>query len=153
MNHEQSSLLCCFPGNSLIFKKNINLICFQPLHYIGVPLPQHHLTMGKGNTLVERTKSESVRVRHDSLNDIRDMETLMAEFGGEIQVPIIKGDVDALPSAVKAFVAENVRLCRPKGVYICDGSEDEAEEITEKMVNRGLLTKLDKYDNWWVYKH
>ena len=105
--------------------------------------------MGKGSNLVENMMTkESQRARHDSLNDMRDMETLMEELGGEIQVPIIKGDADALPSAVKKFIAENVRLCRPKGVYICDGSEEEAEEITDKMVNRGLLTKLDKYDNW-----
>jgi len=77
-----------------------------------------------------------------------DIESIMQEFGGEIQVPVIKGDPDQLPSHVRGFIAENVRLCRPKGIYICDGSEEEAEEISEKMVNRGLLTKLDKLDNW-----
>jgi phosphoenolpyruvate carboxykinase (GTP) len=32
-------------------------------------------------------------------------------------------------------------------VYICDGSQEEAEELTEKLVKRGMLTKLDKMDN------
>ena len=44
-----------------------------------------------------------------------------------------------------------VRLCRPKGIYLCDGSQEEADEITEKMVARGMLTKLEKYENWWDY--
>ena len=41
-----------------------------------------------------------------------------------------------------------VALCKPNGIYICDGSDAEGEEIKEKMVARGMLTKLDKYDNW-----
>jgi phosphoenolpyruvate carboxykinase (GTP) len=92
------------------------------------------------------------RNRHDSLADLsgRDMDDFMEEMGDEISVPVIKGDWEALSSRVRRYIAENVRLCRPKGVYICDGSEEEAEEITEKMVNRGLLTKLDKYENCYL---
>eukprot|EP00914_Ancora_sagittata_P008534 GHVO01016638.1.p1 GENE.GHVO01016638.1~~GHVO01016638.1.p1 ORF type:complete len:106 (+),score=23.66 GHVO01016638.1:107-424(+) len=97
-------------------------------------------------------KMESVnnmRNRHDSLADLtsREMEGFMEEMGDEISVPVLNGDWDALPANVRKYIAENVQLCRPKGVFICDGSDEEAEEITEKMVNRGLLTKLDKYEN------
>ena len=95
------------------------------------------------------SNTTDLRKRHDSLGDLtRDLADFMEEMGDEISVPVIKGDWEALPSQIRRFIAENVRLCRPKGVYICDGSEEEAEEITEKMVNRGLLTKLDKYENW-----
>ena len=41
-----------------------------------------------------------------------------------------------------------VALCCPRGVYICDGSDGEAAELKEKMVARGLLTKLTGMDNW-----
>ncbi|ELU15842.1 hypothetical protein CAPTEDRAFT_151312 [Capitella teleta] len=94
----------------------------------------------------------NMRNRHDSLADLtsRDMEDFMEEMGGEISVPVLNGDWDALPANVRKYIAENVRLCRPKGVFICDGSDEEAEEITEKMVNRGLLTKLDKYENCYL---
>jgi phosphoenolpyruvate carboxykinase (GTP) len=78
------------------------------------------------------------------------MADFMEEMGDEIAVPVLKGDWEALPSRVRRYIAENVRLLRPKGVYICDGSQEEAEEITEKMVNRGLLTKLDKYENCYL---
>ena len=70
------------------------------------------------------------------------------DFFDQVGVPVIKGDLDDIPRRVKNFIAENVQLCRPKGIYLCDGSQEEAEEITEKMVERGLLTKLDKLDNW-----
>ena len=41
-----------------------------------------------------------------------------------------------------------VALCKPRGIYICDGSEEEAQEITDKLVMRGNLQKLHKMDNW-----
>ena len=94
----------------------------------------------------------NMRNRHDSLADLtsREMEGFMEEMGDEISVPVLNGDWDALPANVRKYIAENVQLCRPKGVFICDGSDEEAEEITEKMVNRGLLTKLDKYENCYL---
>ncbi len=46
-----------------------------------------------------------------------------------------------------------VDLCKPKGIYICDGSEEEATELKEKMVDRGMLIKCDKMDNWWASRH
>jgi len=35
-------------------------------------------------------------------------------------------------------------------VYICDGSEEEAQELTDKLVDRGMLVKLDKMDNCYL---
>ena len=82
------------------------------------------------------------------MTDMTYAQELTVRFPGEVDIPLIKGDPSVLPVDVQAFIADNVRLCRPKGVYLCDGSEQEAEEITEKMVERGMLFKLDKYENW-----
>ena len=38
---------------------------------------------------------------------------------------------------------------KPRGVYICDGTQLEAEEILHKLEERGLLHKLTKYENWY----
>ena len=80
-------------------------------------------------------------------------------------VPIVKGDLQGLPPKVRSWVAQMVRkalerilssifslalevqLCTPRGVYICDGSDAEAEMVTEKLIERGTLTKLTKYEN------
>lgn len=67
-----------------------------------------------------------------------------------IEVQIVKGDFNALPIKVQTFIGENVKLCSPNGIYLCDGSEEEAEEMTEKLVNSGMLTKLDKLDNCYL---
>lgn len=36
----------------------------------------------------------------------------------------------------------------PRGIYICDGSEDEAHVIINKLMERGTLEKLEKLENW-----
>lgn len=62
-------------------------------------------------------------------------------------IPIAKGDFHELPAAVQRFVAEKVELMRPRGIYICDGSQHEADEIVHKLVERGMLTPLKKLEN------
>jgi phosphoenolpyruvate carboxykinase (GTP) len=43
-----------------------------------------------------------------------------------------------------------IQLCTPRAVYICDGSEDEAEAVINKLVELGTLTKLTKYENCYI---
>lgn len=92
------------------------------------------------------------RLRHDSFMgvDISSVAEIDMPRQGHISIPVVKGDFNALPASVQAFIAEHVNLCRPNGIYLCDGSEEEAEEMTEKLVNRGMLTKLDKMDNCYL---
>jgi len=49
-----------------------------------------------------------------------------------------------------AVVIVQVNLLCPTGVYICDGSDEEAQELTDKLVDRGMLVKLDKMDNCYL---
>lgn len=62
-------------------------------------------------------------------------------------IPILKGDFHLLPFKVQRFIAEKVELCRPSGIFICDGSEHEAEEIIHKLIETGMLTPLAAYEN------
>lgn len=65
-------------------------------------------------------------------------------------VPIAKGDFHYLPKQVQDFVTQWVDVCQPRGVYICDGSIEEAQEITTKLMERGTLHKLTKYENTYI---
>lgn len=65
-------------------------------------------------------------------------------------VPIVKGDLQGLPTQVGKWVAQMVQLCAPRGVYICDGSDEEADMVTLKLLERGTLTKLTKYENNYI---
>ena len=56
--------------------------------------------------------------------------------------------VEALSSTVRKFVEENARVCQPKNIYVCDGSEEESQKMMGELVDQGRLRKLTKYDNW-----
>lgn len=62
-----------------------------------------------------------------------------------------QGDFHALPRKVQQFVAEKADLMRPRGIYICDGSQHEADEIIHKLVERGMLSSLPKYINKFIF--
>jgi phosphoenolpyruvate carboxykinase (GTP) len=38
----------------------------------------------------------------------------------------------------------------PRGIYICDGTEEEAHEVIQKLLERGTLEKLEKHENWYL---
>jgi phosphoenolpyruvate carboxykinase (GTP) len=62
-------------------------------------------------------------------------------------MPIAKGDFHLLPIKVQRWVAKCAEMMRPRGIYICDGSQQEADEITHKLIERGMLSPLKKYEN------
>lgn len=103
--------------------------------------------MGKGGVAIRTS-----RTRRNSLTDGTTKTYIQVirvpSPTGSFAVPIVKGDFSGLPLATKIFIAEHASMCKPKAIYICDGSVEEAEELTEKLVNRGTLQKLDKMDNW-----
>ena len=106
------------------------------------------------NPLMEnKTARVSKRRRCDSMGTeslVEEIDDVTLPGLGIVHVPVVKGDFNALPLKVQEFIAEHVKLCRPKGIYLCDGSEEEAEELTEKLLNRGTLVKLDKMDNCYL---
>ncbi|VDL70014.1 unnamed protein product [Nippostrongylus brasiliensis] len=62
-------------------------------------------------------------------------------------IPIFKGDFSALAPKVQRFIAEKAELMNPAGIYICDGSQKEYDDIVDKLVERGVLTPLRAYEN------
>jgi len=69
---------------------------------------------------------------------------------GTVHVPIVKGAFKKLPQKIKEFIAEYYHIMQPKGVYLCDGSDEERAEITEKLLDRGLLLELPKLENCYA---
>ena len=61
---------------------------------------------------------------------------------------VIYGDVNKLPSKVQNYLEENVKLCQPDAVHICDGTEKENDLLMYILQKEGILKKLPKYDNW-----
>jgi len=65
-------------------------------------------------------------------------------------VPITKGDFNRLPRKVQKFVAFYCDYMTPRGIYICDGGEEEAHEIIQKLMERGTLERLEKHENCYI---
>ncbi|KHJ92461.1 phosphoenolpyruvate carboxykinase [Oesophagostomum dentatum] len=67
-----------------------------------------------------------------------------------IDVLFFQGDFHLLPPKVQKFIAEKTELMRPRGIYICDGSQHEADEIINKLIERGMLSPLKAYENNYI---
>ncbi|XGW24077.1 hypothetical protein V3C99_005913 [Haemonchus contortus] len=99
------------------------------------------------------TSFKSTGAANASLRQISDdafyvvNEVVMKRLG---HVPIHKGDFHLLPPKVQRFVAEKAELMRPRGIYICDGSQHEADEIIDKLIERGMLSPLKAYENNYI---
>lgn len=51
---------------------------------------------------------------------------------------------------VKKFVEENVELCNPENIHICDGSEQENIHLLNLLQKQNTIIPLKKYENWYV---
>ncbi|KAL4234345.1 hypothetical protein ACF0H5_005995 [Mactra antiquata] len=65
-------------------------------------------------------------------------------------VPVAKGDFGRLPLKAQKFIAKWIQVCNPRALYICDGSQDEANEVIHKLEERGTLHRLKKYENNFI---
>ena len=63
---------------------------------------------------------------------------------------VVRGNFESLPAKVQDYVADQAKLCQPDNIYICDGSKEENESLINNLIENGVLTKLRKYDNWYV---
>lgn len=45
---------------------------------------------------------------------------------------------------LNSWIKEAVQLCKPKDVWICDGSQEEYDALCQKMVQTGTFTKLNE---------
>ncbi|VDN11047.1 unnamed protein product [Dibothriocephalus latus] len=65
-------------------------------------------------------------------------------------IPIAKGEFHDLPENVQRFVGKWIEICHPRGLFICDGGREEADLITQKLLERGTLSRLTAYENNFI---
>ncbi|XP_050297107.1 phosphoenolpyruvate carboxykinase [GTP]-like isoform X2 [Anthonomus grandis grandis] len=63
---------------------------------------------------------------------------------------VVNGQVSDLTPKVRAYVEENIDLCHPDRVHICDGSERENGYLIQLMQQQGTIMPLPKYQNCWL---
>lgn len=68
----------------------------------------------------------------------------------ESPVPIVNGDWMELPSSVRFWAQDQIKLCQPDNLHIMDGSISEDEKLKSQLVKKGVLIPLPKYDNCYL---
>lgn len=68
-------------------------------------------------------------------------------------VPIISQLTLPLAPKVLAYIEECTKLCKPDGIYICNGSDQENEMMLKLLQANGSIEPLPKYENWCVTKN
>jgi phosphoenolpyruvate carboxykinase (GTP) len=56
--------------------------------------------------------------------------------------------LDILPSKIREYVEEKIKLCQPSNFHVCDGSDEENQQILDAMEDAGVVRRLQKYKNW-----
>lgn len=74
-----------------------------------------------------------------------DEQCMITERVGKI--PVMKGSLQNLPKKARHFIQHWAHVMSPRGIYISDGSKQEADELTQRMAEAGALLKLTAYKN------
>lgn len=61
---------------------------------------------------------------------------------------VLYGKWNDLPKKVQHYVQDNVKLCKPDTIHICDGSDRENEMLLYILQRDGMIKPLPKMDNW-----
>jgi phosphoenolpyruvate carboxykinase (GTP) len=56
--------------------------------------------------------------------------------------------LDDLPSKIREYVQEKINLCQPTNFHVCNGSEEENQQLLDAMEQAGGIRRLKKYKNW-----
>jgi phosphoenolpyruvate carboxykinase (GTP) len=56
--------------------------------------------------------------------------------------------LDILPIKIREYVQEKIQLCQPANFHVCDGSEEENQQLLDAMEQAGVIRRLRKYKNW-----
>ena len=82
------------------------------------------------------------------LKDAAVSENLAQKLQPSRPYMVLYGNFNKLPKKVRFFVDENVKVCQPDSVHICDGSEQEIQLLTYMLQRDGMIRPLPKYENW-----
>ena len=45
---------------------------------------------------------------------------------------------------LRAWIDENIDMCMPDDVYVCSGSQEEADRLAERLLRSGSFKRLEK---------
>ncbi|KAF5298724.1 hypothetical protein FQR65_LT09593 [Abscondita terminalis] len=67
-------------------------------------------------------------------------------------ISVVHGNLQDLSSKVRTFIEDNVDLCQPEKIHLCDGSDTENSHLLKLLQQQGTIVPLPKYQNCWLAK-
>jgi len=64
--------------------------------------------------------------------------------------PQANNSLDGLPSVIRQYVQEKINLCQPANFHVCDGTEEENQQLLDMMEQMGVIRRLKKYKNCYI---
>ncbi len=76
-----------------------------------------------------------------------------AVFGSSPELPTsltsnVKGGELVKNDSVRDFILQHAMVMQPFAIHVCDGSQQEVEQLLDEMTRNGMIKKLPKYENW-----
>jgi len=71
-------------------------------------------------------------------------------FKSEAPIPVDHGDWMSLPSSVRTWTEDQIKMCQPDRLHIMDGSVAEDKKLKAQLVKKGILIPLPQYDNCYL---
>ncbi|CAF3063076.1 unnamed protein product [Rotaria socialis] len=59
-------------------------------------------------------------------------------------------NLDVLPSKIREYVEEKIKLCQPSNFHVCNGSDEENQQLLDAMELSGVIRRLRKYKNCYI---
>ena len=56
--------------------------------------------------------------------------------------------LESLPSKIREYVEEKIALCQPANFHVCNGTDEEYQQLLDAMEQAGVIRRLKKYKNW-----
>nr|XP_023026296.1 phosphoenolpyruvate carboxykinase [GTP]-like isoform X1 [Leptinotarsa decemlineata] len=101
--------------------------------------------------LLVLTKKEFLFCRFTEFGKFKGLASCNVEFLNQVRgLSALNGDLRDLPPKLKSYVEENVRLCQPETIHICDGTDVENSKLLKLMQQQGTIVPLPKYENCWL---
>ncbi|XP_015431470.1 PREDICTED: phosphoenolpyruvate carboxykinase [GTP]-like [Dufourea novaeangliae] len=66
------------------------------------------------------------------------------------KTPLLNTLTEPLAPKIRSYIEKCAALCRPRDIYICDGSETEYDHLLNLLEKSGTITPLPKYENCWL---
>jgi len=97
---------------------------------------------------------DGVMIKRIGKSLLKSSSSVISSFRSNLHNVVLKKEVinrlNTLPKALKDYVEDKVKIMQPDRIQICDGSEEEYNELITEMKRQGVIEPLAKLENSYL---